>query len=257
MDSTLSWIPNFFIIFFPKNVYFTLSISTLHPFIVQIYFYFYFSISTDQPQRVGSSKGTMPTDITAIIADESTVYVGTSNGRMVAVPIENLCKTQDANLDVESSGGDGEIEEQSSVVVQRENRKTKGGVAVPGGSGGATVLVQETDKAFQKQTAVSLHAQKDSKVRSLIYIPLPVSKLLKPKDTAVLEQTVMYTSLPNLGSMYRLNISQPLHKSLLISVGRGHVKYTSDVECVEESSPLRERNESFQLLVWGHRNTLT
>lgn len=196
----------------------------------------------------------MPTDITAVTADESTIYVGTSNGRMVAVPIENLCKTQHADLDVESSGGNGEVGEQPSIVVQGKNEKTTGGVAVPGG---ATVRVQETDKTFQKQTAVSLHTQKDSKVRSLIYIPLPVSKLSKPKDTAVLEQTVMYTSLPNLGSMYRLNISQPLHKSLLISVGRGHVKYTSDVECVEESSPLRERNESFQLLVWGHRNSLT
>ena len=254
MDSTLSWIPKFF----PSiNVFLTLSISVLHPYIMQIYSISIFLISTDQPQRVGSSKGIMPTDITAITADESTVYVGTSNGRMVAVPIENLHKTQHANLDVESSGGNGEIEEQSSVVVRGENGKTTGGVAVPGASGGATVLAQETGKTFQKQTAVSLHTQKDSKVRSLIYIPLPVSKLLKPKDTAVLEQTVMYTSLPNLGSMYRLNISQPLHKSLLISVGRGHVKYTSDVECVEESSPLRERNESFQLLVWGHRNTLT
>ena len=169
------------------------------------------------------------------MADNGTVYVGSSNGRIVAVPIKSLLKTDSGELDVERSI------EASDAVIQ----------------GDAVITAKTPDEIFQEQSAVSLHTQKDNRVQSLIYIPLPINRLSRPKDTANLQQTTMYNSLPNLGSMYRLSISQPLYKSLLVSIGQGHVLYAPDVESVEESSPLRERNESFQLLVWGHRNTLS
>jgi len=193
---------------------------------------------------VKSSVVAAPTDIKAIVADKHMVYVGSSNGRIVAVPIDSLLKpTEYAELDDERNLEDSD--DHSTAALPQGGSKVKGD---------ADMTARNTD---QEQSAVSLHTQKDNRVQSLIYIPLPTNRLSRPKDTVNLQQTTMYSSLPNLGSMYRLSISQPLYKSLLVSIGQGHVLYAPDVESVEESSPLRERNESFQLLVWGHRNTLS
>ena len=163
----------------------------------------------------------VPTDIKSLVVDESNAYVGTSNGKIVAIPIKNL--TECANSE--------------SITLP----------SVEEGS---------TDGIYQEQSAVCLHTQKDDKVRTLLHIPLPAAK----KSSQTEHQAMVYSSLPNLSSSLppRLGaaISLPLYKSFIVSAGKGHIEYSVDPNSVEESSALRERNASFQLLVWGHRNPI-
>ena len=140
---------------------------------------------------VKSSIVAAPTDIKAIVADKHMVYVGSSNGRIVAVPIDNLLKpTEYAELDDERNIEDSD--DHSTAALPQGGSKVKGD---------ADMATRNTD---QEQSAVSLHTQKDNRVQSLIYIPLPTNRLSRPKDTVNLQQTTMYSSLPNLGSMYNI-----------------------------------------------------
>lgn len=163
-----------------------------------------------------------PTDIKSLLKDEKNIYAGTSNGRIVAIPIEKLRDTSPAEDDI--------------------NELTR----------------DDTDGVFQQQSAISLHTHKDDRVKTLLYIQLPADKPPRKRD-----RTLHYGSLPNLMSssqsaLYRASMVTPLIKSLILSVGKGHMEYSvsAGADSVEESSAMRERNEAFQLLIWGHRNTL-
>lgn len=82
---------------------------------------------------------------------------------------------------------------------------------------------------------LSLHSH-HIEVTSLMYVPLPMS------GGPPLAQGAGGGNRPALSS-----------KSLVVSAGKGHTCH-SEEEGVEEepSAVVRERNEPFQLLVWGH-----
>ena len=119
----------------------------------------------------------------------------------------------------------------------------------------------EVDGVFLDQSAVSLHCHKDEKVRTLLHIVLPRTRF-SCRTGQQSQAGACFNSMPNLSSppMHRPSLGQPLFKSLLVSVGKGHSEYSissADSEpSVEESSARRERNESFQLMVWGHKNSI-
>ena len=170
---------------------------------------------------------TTPTDIKSLLMDEKNIYVGTSNGRIVAIPVEKLRDTSSAENAI--------------------NEATQNDVAS-----------EEADGIFQQQSAISLHTHKDDRVKTLLHIQLPPDKPPRKRD-----RTLHYGSLPNLlsssqNTLYRASMVTPLIKSLILSVGKGHAEYSvsAGADTVEESSAMRERNEAFQLLIWGHRNTL-
>lgn len=109
-------------------------------------------------------------------------------------------------------------------------------------------------------SAVALHSHLDERVRDLIFLKLPELSLSKLKQAAEMMQ---YHSLPNLASPYggRIPISPPIlsFRSLVISVGRGHVEYVEEKEedAGEDGNTgiHRERHEAFQLLIWGHKHS--
>ena len=74
---------------------------------------------------VKSSVVAAPTDIKAIVADKHMVYVGSSNGRIVAVPIDNLLKpTEHAELDDERNLEDSD--DHSTAALPQGGSKVKG-----------------------------------------------------------------------------------------------------------------------------------
>ena len=73
-----------------------------------------------------------------------------------------------------------------------------------------------------------------------------------------------YHSMPNLASPCggRIPFSPPIlsFRSLVISIGKGHIEYIGNGEFLEKadsSEAHRERHEAFQLLVWGHKSTVS
>ena len=111
-------------------------------------------------------------------------------------------------------------------------------------------------------SAVSLHSHMDERVRDLLYLKLPELTLTKLKQAA---EHLHYHSLPNLASPYggRIPVSPPVlsFRSLVLAVGKGHVEYVPEKgeEPQDEAgkpSVHRERQEAFQLLVWGHKNVV-
>ena len=176
----------------------------------------------------GVSPLTTPTDVKSLLMDERNIYAGTSNGKLVSIPIENLKGTSTAESTI------------NQVTATPDDPAT-----------------EEADGIFQQQGAISLHTHKDDRVKALLYIQLPADKPATKRDHAM-----HYGSLPNLMSssqsaLYRASMVTPLIKSLILSVGKGHMEYsvTTGADTTEESSAMRERNEAFQLLIWGHRNT--
>ena len=157
------------------------------------------------------------------MADDKNVYAGTTTGRIVSIPIANL----------------RELNAAESLVTES---------SLP------TITVSdEPDGVFQEQSAVALHTHKSEKVKNLLYVPLPIHRVTRSAEGQLVQQ---FRSLPNLSNpLFRLPF-QPLYKSLLISVGKGHTEYSMDERNFEETSALRDRNEAFQLLIWGHKNPL-
>ena len=159
-------------------------------------------------------------DITSVASDEETVYMGTSSGKIVAIPIQTLIPPPE-----QSSTSANDEKQQFSPLMED---------------------LEEPASNYLSQSAVSVHAH-NRKVRSLFSIPVPESQ-----DKAV------FSSTPDLMSTASVPCTQrPAFKSLLVSTGKGHVEYTEEDYNLdpEEVTAFRERKESFQLQVWGHHNT--
>ena len=227
-----------------------------------------------------------------MVADENMLYVGTSRGMVVAIPIANLKKDK-VDLSVKTNGHMSnrcdDTEEAREVTLRRElklsttsetfktskkdikgsERGGEGGLvddaSSEGGSRSSSGLLEEPEEVYLNNCALALHVQKDSRVRSLLHLKLPIkppSKLNSPSPSS--ETGALYHSLPNLNSSFgsRLSISPPIlsYRSLVISAGKGHMEYSEDPEPEDNGvlptnyNALRERNEAYQLLVWGHRN---
>ena len=123
------------------------------------------------------------------------------------------------------------------------------------------MVLQDMRDHSLSHSAVAVHAHMDERVRDLLFLKLPDMNLSKLKQAAEMMQ---YHSMPNLASPYggRIPVSPPIlsFRSLVISVGRGHVEYVEEngeEEKGEGNMGHRERHEAFQLLVWGHKNLAT
>lgn len=170
-----------------------------------------------------------------MIADSDFLYLGTSNGKIVSVPVASLTQPSSINWN-ESS--------QENLNTEKTNSKSF-----------------VTDSESVPHVAVAVHRQMEGRVRSLLHVSLPRTKLSKLKEAA---EMLHYHSLPNLTSPLggRIPISPPIlsFRSLIISAGKGHVEYVAREEKggdEEDSVQVhRERHEAFQLLVWGHKNTM-
>jgi hypothetical protein len=125
-------------------------------------------------------------------------------------------------------------------------------------------LFDEPEEVYLDNCALALHVQKDSRVRSLLHLKLPIKPPSKLSSASHSDVGALYHSLPNLNSSFgsRTTISPPImsYRSLVISAGKGHMEYSEDPEPEDTGvlptnyNALRERNEAYQLLVWGHRN---
>lgn len=236
--------------------------------------------------------------IKTMVADESILYVGTSRGMVVAIPIDSLKKDPAADaaplvtnglhgIGHMTNGGFDETDEGLEMALKRELKlsttTTNGGSTAAGGGNGeknleeeegtdglrssssGSGLLDEPEEVYLDNCALALHVQKDSRVRSLLHLKLPIkppSKLSSPSHSDA--GAALYHSLPNLNSSFgsRTTISPPImsYRSLIISAGKGHMEYSEDPEPEDTGvlptnyNALRERNEAYQLLVWGHRN---
>ena len=218
-----------------------------------------------------------------MVADESMLYVGTSRGMVVAIPIDSLKKESAHVPATNGHGGDlmtngfDETDEGREMALKRELKLSTTTNSSTGGgeknyeegtdglrSSSSSGLFDEPEEVYLDNCALALHIQKDSRVRSLLHLKLPVkppSKLSSPSHS---DAGALYHSLPNLNSSFgsRTTISPPImsYRSLIISAGKGHMEYSEDPEPEDTGvlptnyNALRERNEAYQLLVWGHRN---
>ena len=275
---------------------------------------------SDLPLPLGLQPGSTrfisaPTDIKTMTTDGELLYLGTSNGKVVSVPISALKTSAAARQFVLSQSVSIDRETNSELEAAVKERETVRSPASPSGKKeksrrekhsrnkdkddrstrkdrGAkedkllqeireeekhreeklTKERREEEKALKEKkamaeshclqfSAVAVHSHMDERVRNLIFLRLPELSLSKLKQAAEMMQ---YHSLPNLTSPYggRIPISPPIlsFRSLMVSVGRGHVEYVEEKKGEESEDGgnmeiHRERHEAFQLLVWGHKNT--
>ena len=174
----------------------------------------------------------IPTIIKTMVADENMLYVGTSQGMLIAIPIDSL------------SGKELESETSSDSNVSGE-----------------------INSVYHDNCALALHVQKDSRVKSLLHLQLPTKRRFESNDalptcseTSETQQLELQT-LPNIISLQdqSQSSSQSGYQSLIVSAGKGHMEYSADKDAEDimnlppDYSSLREKNEEHQLLVWGHK----
>ncbi len=180
-----------------------------------------------------------PVNIKTMAADAEFLYLGTSNGKIVSVPISSLSQSSLAKW------SDGSLENSKDGDSDSSGGDRRG-----------------SDSACH--LAVAVHKQMEGKVRTLLHVSLPQAKLSMLKEAA---EMLHYHSMPNLTSPLggRIPVSPPIlsFRSLLVSAGKGHVEYVCKEEKGEDEAEQdnvevhRERHEAFQLLVWGHKNTVS
>ena len=195
----------------------------------------------------------IPAIIKTMTTDDVTLFVGTSQGMVVAIPITSLDKcSQDIT-------GKQEIEEtkETGVIDDTQSEKATG---------------ENGDEQDFDSCALALHVQKDSRVRSLLHLRLPTSKPATHSDTAgrvsqfssqhELQHSASLSTQVNPPSFESgvdsSGMARP-YRSLLVSSGKGHMEYSGD-QSAEDTlklpanyNSLREKNEEHQLLVWGHK----
>ena len=195
----------------------------------------------------------IPAIIKTMATDDVTLFVGTSQGMVVAIPITSLDKCS------EDIFGKQKIEEtkETGVVDNTQSEKAMG---------------ENGDEQYFDNCALALHVQKDSRVRSLLHLRLPTSKPATHSDTAdrvsqsssqhELQHSVPSSTLVNPSSfgsgVDSSGMARP-YRSLLVSSGKGHMEYSGDKNAEDtlklpaNYNSLREKNEEHQLLVWGHK----
>lgn len=226
--------------------------------------------------------------IKTMVADENMLYIGTSRGMVVSIPIDSL-KKDTASADVLATNGHGSghmingfevTDENRELALKRELKLSTGSSSTVGSeikdrqddsstadglsSNSSSGLLDEPEEVYLNNCALALHVQKDSRVRSLLHLKLPIKPPSKLSSSSPSDVGTLYHSLPNLNSSFgsRTAISPPImsYRSLIISSGKGHMEYSEDPEPEDTGvlptnyNALRERNEAYQLLVWGHRN---
>ena len=167
-----------------------------------------------------------------MVADTDFLYLGTANGKVVSVPIQSLAQrpTQSSN---------------KMTQVWKENR--------------ATLEKRDVVCSYSlPRTAVALHSHLEGNVKALLNLTLP--RMEESKEAVMPPHT---HSMPHMSSSsgHSIPVSPPVlnFRSLVISVGEGHVEYKETESSPNEDDSIsvhRERHEAFQLLVWGHKDTV-
>lgn len=236
--------------------------------------------------------GSLPpaTSLKCLATDNKTIFIGTSTGRIVTIPIDKLPQKQTTPSPKPSpsppqdgnGGGTPKLKNKRSSTLSggvaprkppRKGKRSKGTQTTDksplsrvrssdsshyGGSEENDSSEQdEEDGVFLDQSAVSLHCHRD-RVRTLLHVVLPRTR----RDMAAANGSGgCFNSMPNLsGPGHRFSLGQPLFKSLVVSIGQGHSEYSllppEPEQNIEDASARRERNKAFQLMLWGHRNSI-
>ena len=219
------------------------------------------------PKSTSVSPLTPPT-ITRVVSDDTNLYIGTSRGKMVAVPISSLKNLRDkfqeraeltspVTIDMPRSvslspthmagdvaGNEGTDETDgllSRKKKEKKKRKKKKEVESPKGERKEekkaeddweeiqTAEQEDIDGPYLENTAISLHSLNDSEVQSLIHLRLPDNQISKLKPNT---DPIPYHSMPNLSSPFggRVPISPPIvtYKTVILSAGKGHMEYITE-----------------------------
>ena len=175
-----------------------------------------------------------------MVADETTLYVGTSQGMVVAIPIASLSRNG-------STTTKPLIEEQAAETEEMDNSHS--------------TQTDESDSEYLNNCALALHVQKDSRVKSLLHLQLPTHPQSTPECTDSAFPPKAHKPQYNLPDVQTESPSVDFmsYGSLIISAGKGHMEY-GDNPAPEDAlklppnyTTLREKNEEHQLLVWGHK----
>ena len=177
----------------------------------------------------------IPTIIKTMVADDNMLYVGTSQGMVVAIPIDSLSKDPAAKPEIVAEGATG---------------------VKNGASGGI-------NSVYLDNCALALHVQKDSRVKSLLHLQLPVQHHSELSDSLLSSESQLQHTLPSISPQRQESDTDALlsggYRSLVVSAGKGHMEYSADKDAEDililppNYNSLREKNEEHQLLVWGHK----
>ena len=177
----------------------------------------------------------IPTIIKTMVADDNMLYVGTSQGMVVAIPIDSLSKDPAAKPEIVAEGATG---------------------VKNGASGGI-------NSVYLDNCALALHVQKDSRVKSLLHLQLPVQHHSELSDSLLSSKSQLQHTLPSVSPQHQESDTDALlsggYRSLVVSAGKGHMEYSADKNAEDililppNYNSLREKNEEHQLLVWGHK----
>ena len=181
----------------------------------------------------------IPTIIKTMVADDNMLYVGTSQGMVVAIPIDSLSKETAKPADLEEAEG---------AVGARDS--ASGGI----------------NSTYLDNCALALHVQKDSRIKSLLHLQLPVQHQSELSDrTSSSHESQVLPSVPTTQSQESddgaaaVTLLSGGFQSLIVSAGKGHMEYSADKNAEDtlklppNYNSLREKNEEHQLLVWGHK----
>ena len=179
-----------------------------------------------------------------MVADDTTLYVGTSQGMVVAIPIASL------------SGCKG-IRDMQEIKETGQTQATNSALE--------TAVEENANEQYLDNCALALHVQKDSRVKSLLHLRLPTTEPhLNSADSAKqssLSHGHQHTSVQvdSLTEGGEISGGVTRYRSLIVSSGKGHMEYSDDpstedvLKLPPNYSSLREKNEEHQLLVWGHK----
>ena len=246
------------------------------------------------PQKKPGACAPPPISIKCLAMDDQNIFIGTTNGHVVSVPIDKLSQKQtvpplctDSPSSPPQQGGPRVRNKKSNSIDKgtpprkppRKVKRTKSTQTVEDSTNPSPLTTarssdsshyggseendsseqDEVEGVFLDQSAVSLHCHRD-RVRTLLHVVLPKSRRELTTQRGS-DGTSCFNSMPNLSAPgYRLPLGQPLFKSLVVSIGKGHTEYSvlppESEQNIEDVAARRERNKAFQLMLWGHRNSI-
>lgn len=195
-------------------------------------------------------------NVTDMVNDEWNVYISTSISKIFALPRSSFLVD-----------GDDDTRFVKQVSMPDPNDVS---------SSSYPPSANAMDHPLFKCMASSLLTHREGSVRGLVHVPLPeeITISMKCNSSANLSTRSLglfsASSLPSLisdsppmtrssmivagsgGMSGNSGLTHPVYKSLLVSCGKGYNDYLSDSSVFEGSTALREKNEAFQVIVWGY-----
>ncbi len=177
------------------------------------------------------------------------MYISTTIGKIFALPLD--CFSIDGNYE-------DRFIKQSSMPDPNDISSAS---YPPSATGGM-------DHPLFKCTASSLRTHREGPIKGLLNIPLPENITIPMLSNSSMNLSSRSVGLLNASSMPSLlstdspplnrsvfgggNLAHPIYRSLLVSCGKGYIDYMSDSTVFDGNTALREKNEAFQVIVWGY-----